>query len=252
MFLFVLILFLSVGGQVHAQQQDIPVAFNVQIAGDRATTRFFIDFDKNLSIKTFYMDQPYRIIIDLDEASFNFAENSVLQGRGLISSVQYGRISQGRSRIVLTLAEPAEIIKASMQKRLDEEHFRFLLDMDSTDTITFSALLDTQGRDLGESGGVAVKGDRITPVTKPEGRFTVVLDPGHGGIDGGASGRGGAKEKDIVLAFAKRLAEVIENAGPYDVQFTRQDDTFVSLRERLNFSRRVKADLFISIHADSL
>ncbi|MEM9279325.1 MAG: N-acetylmuramoyl-L-alanine amidase [Pseudomonadota bacterium] len=239
-------------GTAIAQDADLPVAFNAKIAGDDATTRFFLDFDKNLSIKTFYMDEPYRIIIDLEEAVFNFADDSKPEARGLIEAVQFGRISKGRSRIVLTLSAPAEIIKSSMQKRLDEENFRFLMDLDSTDESTFASLLDTQSKELGESGGIAIKGDRIKPVQKEPGRFTVVLDPGHGGIDGGATGRNGLKEKDIVLQVARKLAKAIEKAGPYDVLMTREEDTFVSLRHRLEFSRRSKADLFISVHADSL
>ncbi|MEM9332366.1 MAG: N-acetylmuramoyl-L-alanine amidase [Pseudomonadota bacterium] len=237
---------------VFAQINELPIAFNARVAGDEATTRFFLDIDKNLSIKTFYMDEPYRIIIDLEETVFNFSQEAKPIARGLISAVQFGRISKGRSRIVLSLSGPAEIIKATMQKRLDENYYRFLLDMDSTDQKTFAALLDTQSKALGESGGIAIRGDRVRPIEKAAGRFTVVLDPGHGGIDGGASGRGGAREKDIVLAFAKILADQIESRGPYDVLFTREEDVFVSLRERLDFSRRSKADLFISLHADSL
>ncbi len=230
----------------------LPSAFNAKIAGDESTTRFFMDFDRNLSIRAFYVDQPHRIIIDLDEASFDFEENQLPTARGLIKALQLGRISQGRSRIVLTLSGPAEIIKASMQKRLDEEHYRFLLDMDSTDEQTFQNLLNGQEKKLGESAVKAIKGDRISTNVKKPGRFTVVLDPGHGGIDGGASGRGGAREKDIVLSFAKKLARNIEDSGPYDVLFTRDKDVFVSLKQRLEFSRTSNADLFISLHADSL
>jgi len=241
-------------GDVHSTdlQTDLPVAVNAKIVGDEATTRFFLDFDKNLAIRTFYIDQPERIIIDLDETTFGFAENASPVPRGLIKAVQFGQISKGRSRIVLTLSGPAEIIKASMQKRLDEEYFRFLIDMDSTDAETFAKLLDSQEHKLGESADVAIKGDRVRPAAKTKGRFTVVLDPGHGGIDGGATGRGGAKEKDIVLSFARKLASVIKKLGPYDVLFTREEDEFVSLKQRLEFSRVSSTDLFISLHADSL
>lgn len=232
--------------------QELPVTVNGKIAGDDATTRFFLDFDKNLRVKTFYMDEPYRIIIDLEEVEFGFDDDGEPKPRGLITGVQYGRISKGRSRVVLTLSQPAEIIRASMQQRLDENRFRFLLDMDSTDQQTFASLLETQGKELGESGAIAIKGDRVRPIAKKEGRFTVVLDPGHGGIDGGAVGRSGTPEKEIVLKVAKLVSDRLKNLGPYDVKMTRTDDTFVSLRGRVDFSRRAQADLFISLHADSL
>jgi len=242
-------------GSAAAHAEGLPVAFNGKIAGDDATSRFFIDFDKNLRLKTFYMDEPYRIIIDLEEVTFDFGEADKPEPRGLVTAIQYGRISKGRSRIVLTLSQPVEIIKASMQQRLDENHFRFLLDFDSADDVIFNALLDQQGRELGESGAVAIKGDRIKRTEKPKvpGKFTVVIDPGHGGIDGGAIGRATrVKEKDIVLSVARKLKSNLEQNGPYDVLLTREGDEFVSLKERLSFSRRSQADLFISLHADSL
>jgi len=232
--------------------KSLPVAFSGSIAGDTASTRFFLDFDQNLSVKTTYMDKPNRIIIDLDESVFNLGEENKIEPRGLISAVQFGRISQGRSRIILTLVEPAEIIKSSFKKRLDEESYRLLLDIDSTDEATFVNLLKEQKAKSQSNGNLAVKGDRVAPVQKKEGRFTIVIDPGHGGIDGGAVGRNGAQEKDIVFSFAQVVRDKLLSTGPFDVLMTRQEDKFMSLRDRLEFSRRSKADLFISIHADSL
>ncbi|MEO0329089.1 MAG: N-acetylmuramoyl-L-alanine amidase [Pseudomonadota bacterium] len=235
-----------------AEEGSLPIALGASVVGDDATTRFFIDFDKNLKLKTFYLDEPLRIIIDLEEATFDFSENQLPKPTGLISNIRFGRISQGRSRIVLSLTKPAEIIRAGMQKRLDREEYRFLLDFDSTDIETYSSLLNTQRRELGESGTKAKKGNRVTKAKQLEKDLTIVLDPGHGGIDGGATGRGGAQEKDIVLNFALILAEMLKNQGKFNVLMTRQEDVFVSLRQRLDFNRRHKADLFISIHADSL
>ncbi len=254
--LFAILLFVLAGltpVSARAAGEVLPVALAGNIAGDSASTRFFIDFDSELPVKTFYMDQPNRIVIDIGEADFEFANGKALEPRGLITDVQFGRIAKGRSRIVLTLLQPAEIIKASMSKRLDHDTYRFLLDIDSTDEDTYSALLEEQRKTIGESGLKAHKGDRVKPVEKKEpGRFTIVLDPGHGGIDGGATGRGGTQEKDIVLDFAFKLRELLENAGPFDVLLTREEDVFMSLRERLSFNRRSNSDLFISIHADSL
>lgn len=250
----ILIVLLVLVAPVQAQEQtnNLPIAFSGNIAGDTASTRFFLDFDQNLSVQTFYMDKPNRIVIDLDETVFNLGEANKLEPRGLISAIQFGRISKGRSRIVLTLTAPVEIIKASLKKRLDEESFRFLLDLDSTDGETFANLLQQQQLTLGSSGNVAPKGDRVISTKKKDGRFTIVIDPGHGGIDGGAVGRNGAQEKDIVFRFAKIVKAMLVSAGPFDVLMTREEDKFMSLRERLDFSRRAKADLFISIHADSL
>jgi N-acetylmuramoyl-L-alanine amidase len=81
--------------------------------------------------------------------------------------------------------------------------------------------------------------------------LTVVLDPGHGGEDPGASGKNGSREKDIVLAIAKRLKTKIEEFPNMRVMLTRDGDYFVPLGTRVEKARKVQADLFVSIHADA-
>ncbi len=83
------------------------------------------------------------------------------------------------------------------------------------------------------------------------GRIRIAIDPGHGGIDSGAVGIGGTLEKTLVLDYAKALAEALRSTGRYDVLMTREDDSFISLRKRVEFARAHDADLLISIHANS-
>ena len=99
--------------------------------------------------------------------------------------------------------------------------------------------------------------DAGSPVDLPEvlgpqdrSRPLVVIDPGHGGKDPGASG-GGYREKDVVLGLAKALRDELLAEGGIRVALTRDDDTFLVLEERPEIARRLDADLFISIHADS-
>lgn len=87
--------------------------------------------------------------------------------------------------------------------------------------------------------------------TAPGSRPLIVIDPGHGGIDNGASGPGGIHEKDITLAVALELRDLLVKSGQFDVAMTREDDTYLSLNERVNLARQNKADLFISLHADT-
>jgi N-acetylmuramoyl-L-alanine amidase len=90
------------------------------------------------------------------------------------------------------------------------------------------------------------------PSLMPDGsRPLIVLDPGHGGIDNGASAPNGIHEKVITLAFALQLRELLVKSGHFDVALTRDDDTYLSLNERVNLARRNRADLFVSIHADT-
>ena len=79
----------------------------------------------------------------------------------------------------------------------------------------------------------------------------IVIDPGHGGHDQGTSGAAGLLEKDLVLDVAVRLGKLIQDRMGSEVIFTRQDDTFVGLHERTELANQRKADLFLSIHANS-
>ncbi|MEO5932641.1 MAG: N-acetylmuramoyl-L-alanine amidase [Duganella sp.] len=81
--------------------------------------------------------------------------------------------------------------------------------------------------------------------------ITIALDPGHGGEDPGASGKNGSREKDIVLAIAKRLKAKLEDHPNMRVMLTRDGDYFVPLGKRVEKARKVQADLFVSIHADA-
>ncbi len=88
--------------------------------------------------------------------------------------------------------------------------------------------------------------------TKNHRKPTIILDAGHGGIDGGTVSLRGTREKTVVLSFAKRLQKKLNATGRYKVYLTRKGDYFIKLRDRVKISRKYKADLFISLHADSV
>jgi len=85
-----------------------------------------------------------------------------------------------------------------------------------------------------------------------EGRPLVVIDAGHGGVDPGAIGAGGLREKDATLRIARAIRDELAASGRVRVALTRDDDRFLALRERFGVARRLKADLFLSIHCDSV
>jgi N-acetylmuramoyl-L-alanine amidase len=89
------------------------------------------------------------------------------------------------------------------------------------------------------------------PAPAGESRPLIVLDPGHGGVDNGASAPSGVHEKDITLAFALQLRDLLVASGHFDVAMTRDDDTYLTLNERVDVARQNRADLLISLHADT-
>lgn len=86
----------------------------------------------------------------------------------------------------------------------------------------------------------------------PRAQRVVVLDAGHGGADPGAIGVSGVYEKDITLAAVREIRRALEETGRYKVLLTRNDDRFIRLRDRVEFARRAGAELFVSVHADSV
>jgi N-acetylmuramoyl-L-alanine amidase len=85
-----------------------------------------------------------------------------------------------------------------------------------------------------------------------DGMAVVVIDPGHGGVDPGATGVSGIYEKFITLAVARELKVALERSGRYRVHLTRDRDVFIRLRDRVAIARQYGADLFISLHADAV
>jgi N-acetylmuramoyl-L-alanine amidase len=81
---------------------------------------------------------------------------------------------------------------------------------------------------------------------------TIVIDPGHGGIDPGATGHQGLREKDVALDIARRLRDKLTASGNYRVLLTREDDRKVYLKERVAFAKENRADLYVSVHVNSL
>ena len=104
---------------------------------------------------------------------------------------------------------------------------------------------------LPSMGSVSTSGVLMTPKRKPAKRV-LVLDPGHGGADPGTIGGSGVYEKHITIAAARIFKEHLEKSGRYTVILTRDRDIFIALRDRVATGRRAKADLFMSIHADSI
>ena len=92
---------------------------------------------------------------------------------------------------------------------------------------------------------------RNVPSRRPDARIVIVVDIGHGGQDVGAIGIGGLREKDIILPIGREVARLLEQRG-IQVVMTRDDDYFVDLPPRVQIARRVNADLFVSIHANSI
>jgi N-acetylmuramoyl-L-alanine amidase len=200
---------------------------------------------------TYRLSEPYRIVVDLGAVDFALPPTAGRQGRGLVSAFRYGLISPGRSRIVIDTPGPVRVAAARLERSPTGPGVRLELDLTPTTATELAA----------EEMAAAA---RTIDVRKPEpeppperrkaplrARPVIVIDPGHGGIDTGALGALGL-EKNLVLAVALEIRRALVAARRFEVIMTRSSDAFVSLDQRVRISRRHAADLFLSIHADSL
>ncbi|MCC2110437.1 MAG: N-acetylmuramoyl-L-alanine amidase [Hyphomicrobiales bacterium] len=218
-------------------------------------TRLVVDLNDSVEMDVFVLADPPRVVVDLPAVEFTFPEDTGRAGRGLISAFRYGSFLPGRARIVIDVSGPVAVDKAFVLPAIEGQPARMVLDLVKTDRASFiAAQTDSLARMRVRDAHYARKGDRGEK-PKQSGDSTlplIVLDPGHGGIDGGTTGANGTKEKAVVLEFTKVLKAKLEETGRFRVLLTREDDTFVSLAERVKIARDANAKLFVSIHADSL
>lgn len=229
---------------------DKTVANDARLAGDKARTRFIADLSKKVDITVFALDDPYRVIIDLPEVSFQMPPGLGNEKRGLVSGYRFGLFAPGKSRIVIDMNGPFLVDKFFVLDERQDQPARLVVDLVPTSRANFLAKLkEADASSPHASEPVA----SVTPAAAkpPNAKPVVVLDPGHGGVDPGTSSTSGVTEKDVVLAFAKTLKQKLEASGAYQVYMTRSDDTFLPLRDRVGFAQSKGANLFVSIHADS-
>jgi N-acetylmuramoyl-L-alanine amidase len=221
----------------------------VRLGGDEAATRFIMDLSRKIDLRAFTLADPYRVVLDIPQVTFQLPPKAGESGRGLIKAFRFGLMMPGGSRMVLDLAKPARIEKAFVVDATVDAPARLVLDLLPTDRESFlrKVALDSK------TASAEAPQRNAPPPDAADKRPLVVLDPGHGGIDTGTKGPGGEiMEKNIVLDFAGRVRERIEKTGKYRVLMTRTDDTFIPLGERVHMARNAGAALFVSIHADSL
>ena len=223
------------------------IAKDARLAGDRERTRFIADLSKKVDVHVFALGNPYRVIVDAADVSFQMPEGIGKERRGLVTAFRYGLFAPGRSRIVLDMSGPFLIDRSFVLEPRDDQPARLVVDFVPTDEKTFLAKLRENKQPAAEKISVPLP---RSPVRLQTSKPIVVLDPGHGGVDPGANSSNGVSEKQVVLKFAKRLKEKLLATGRYEVFMTREDDTFLPLRERVAFAQEKAAGLFLSIHAD--
>ncbi|WP_209596757.1 N-acetylmuramoyl-L-alanine amidase [Ruegeria sp. HKCCSP351] len=251
-FLSIALFWALAGGAI---AQDFSALARVQPEQSRITdvgrtgVRVDIALSQGVPYRIFTLQDPYRMVLDFNEVDWAGLTREDFLQSDRISGVQFGAYVPGWSRLVLELGAPMAVTKAELSVAEDSGAALLSLDLKGTDFDAFNASAGAPrnpGWDLPEPADVPQAA--VRSADRP---LRVMLDPGHGGIDPGAE-TDAIDEKTLMLTFARELREILLRSGGYEVVLTRVDDQFVSLERRIALAHRAGADLFISLHADSL
>lgn len=193
-------------------------------------------------------DHPRRLILDFREVDWTGIRN-MPQDSIRVSDLRAGAFRPGWSRLILLLEAPMQVASAAMttgEEAAQTATVRLRL-APSTPAAFAEAAAKPEPPEwaLPEPAAIAA------PPARGSGPITVVLDPGHGGIDPGAE-RDGHTEAELMLTFARELKEVLVRDGGFNVVMTREEDVFVPLEARISIARATGAHVFLSLHADAL
>ena len=218
----------------------------VHLSEDGTTTRFEADLSGAVGFSVNATQSPYRLTIDLLNVSFDLPAGAGRKAAGPVTAFRYGVVDDHRSRIVLDLSGPVLIKKSYIVPRKNKKEAHMVVEMTTTTPDHFKQALN-ENLPVNQPETAAITSAPILHPLK-----TIVIDPGHGGIDPGASSPTKTKEKDVVLAYAQELKTALEKTGHYKAVLTRDEDTYLPLEARVKIARDNKADLFIVVHADTM
>ena len=246
-------------------------------------TRVTLELDSELRAEHFTLDNPHRMVVDIQGMDVNPALNELVRKvRPDDPYIHSLRVAQNRSNVVRIVFDLKQAIAPQVftLKPVGNYKYRLVLDLypkSAQDPLAallkknpqkmeedpLARILEDIGRNPKGTGmaTVPVIPNSVAPpieakiAPQPNNRrgrtITIALDPGHGGEDPGAIGKGGTYEKNVVLAIAQKLKARIDATPGMRAYLTRDGDYFVPLHVRVEKARRVKADLFVSIHADA-
>ena len=233
-------------------QGSQPIVLSARIGEHADRTRLVIELSDPLNLRTFTLTNPDRVVVDMPEVQWRVGAPPRPSGYGSVKSYRYGVFRKGNSRMVIDLSRPVTVSDPLVLPPSNGFGYRVVIDLFPTQQGKFAANAgwpaDLKAREADDEQLAALAAAPDTPHVS--GHKVVVIDPGHGGLDSGTNGVNGLMEKDLVLAEGLKLAAVLRGHG-YIVHMTRDSDVFIPLPERVAIARKLKADLMISLHADS-
>lgn len=203
------------------------------------STRVVLDLSGSARHSLLVLKNPERIVLDIPGVHMRANAHTTPAAAGSVKQVRVARGKRGDVRIVLDLAHAVRA-KSFLTAPNDHYGYRLVIDLAGAGAGAGPAAV---------AATVPVKIEHAPPDTRD---LIIAIDAGHGGDDPGAIGINGTREKDVVFAIAKELFQRVNGEPGMKAVLTRDGDYFVPLRERMQRARAQQADLFVSIHADSI
>jgi N-acetylmuramoyl-L-alanine amidase len=232
--------------RVLAGEASAPVAVAARLSQNENAATLVFDLSRSVDATASVMGSPDRIIIEMPQLNFQLDPSvgrvGALHNGSVVKSFRFGLLAPGRSRIVIDLARSACPTQLSAKPIVEgEPAAQLTIELKPCDPSAF-AVLARSSAVVTESASSAI--NPAQPI--------IVLDPGHGGVDGGARGLSSVQEKTVVLSFCIELKRQLDATKRYAIVMTRDGDQYVDLDDRVAMARKANASLFISVHADTL
>ena len=226
---------------------EAPLAFaggknsvrDVRLEETDKSIRVVFEMGSDVRHKLFHLKDPSRVVLDFPDTTA--AKRLAIRSTDLVKRLRYGRRNGDDLRVVFDLEQQ---LQTSTWVRRTASSLQLIVEFDKPPVaapVTPAAPVHRKP--------VKTVEQKKRP-RKPR-DLVIAIDAGHGGKDPGAVGQHGTREKEVVLQIARRLARLLEREPGYKPVLIRNSDTFLPLRARIKKARAVKADLFISIHADA-
>jgi len=231
-----------------------PVAVVARLSEDGETAKLSFDLSGPVEASAHAMADPDRIVVDLSEVNFQLdpavGRAAPRRPDPIVKAFRFGLFGPGKSRVVIDLAQPACVAKAATAPiAKGSAASRLSIELKRCEASAFAAAARQAA--AGAPSAPALR-EEAAAGSSGAGPPVVVIDPGHGGVDGGAYGLGGAVEKTLVYDYALELERRLEAMNRFKVVLTRHGDEFVSLEDRVRIAQEANASLFVSVHADTL
>ncbi len=229
-----------------------PTVSKVRIGEHPDKTRFVMELSEAPRYRVFALPDPFRVVIDLPELGWTpgLGNGSAQAKGGLITAMRFGLFAPGTSRVVLDLSAPAQVRRVFVLPPTGNFPYRLVIDVVPVSRAKF---LTARGAPFVSDPPLDPTASAFAAPLQPKAdeRPTIIIDPGHGGVDPGSRSLTGVDEKKISLAYARALKRQLEAGGRFRVILTRDKDIFLRLRDRFELAERMEGDLFVSLHANN-